>query len=297
MLTDYTIIFLLFSLFLKKISIIEIGVYHQLSINRTTPQGLYLVNEKEEEVLLPNKYVPEQYEIGDLVNVFVYLDHDERHVATTLQPKVQVDEFSMLTCLDANEYGAFMDWGLEKQLFVPYAEQRQKMKIGESYLVFCFLDEQSDRLAASSKVNHFTDNKVLTVEEKDAVDFIVADQSDLGYQVIINDIHLGLLYYNEVFEKLQIGDRRKGYIKTIRDDNKIDVNLEKFSYQSIEPNSDKIYKILKENDGYLPYHDKSPSDAIHREFKMSKKAFKNAIGNLYKHKVITIKKGDGIYLK
>jgi hypothetical protein len=258
---------------------------------------LYLIDEKEEEVLLPNKYMPESYAIGDIINAFVYLDHDERPVATTLQPKIQIDEFGVLTCLDANEYGAFLDWGLEKQLFVPYAEQRQKMKIGESYLVFCFLDEQTDRLAASSKVNHFTDNQVLTVEEKEAVDLIVADQGDLGYQVIINDIHLGLLYFDEVFEKLQIGDRMKGYIKNIREDKKIDVSLEKYAYQSIEPNSDKIYKMLQENNGYLPYHDKSPSAAVRKEFKMSKKAFKNAIGNLYKNKVISIKNQDGIYLK
>lgn len=241
--------------------------------------------------------MPVNYEIGDSVDVFVYLDHDERPVATTLQPKIQVDEFGMLTCVDANEYGAFLDWGLEKQLFVPYAEQRQKMKIGESYLVFCFLDEQTNRLAASSKVNHFTDNQILTVEEKEAVDLIVCDSGDLGYQVIINDIHLGLLYFNEVFEKLDIGERKKGYIKTVREDKKIDVSLEKYAYQSIEPNSDKIYEMLQSNNGYMPYHDKSPSEAIRKEFKMSKKAFKNAIGRLYKFKIIDIKKQDGIYLK
>lgn len=278
-------------------NVIEIGVFHKLRFNRTTPQGSYLIDEDEVEVLLPNKYVPEDHEIGDAIDVFVYLDHDERPVATTLRPKVQVDEFAMLTCLDTNEHGAYMDWGLEKQLFVPYAEQRKKMKIGESYLIFCFLDEQTDRLAASSKVNHFTDNQILTVEEKEAVDLIISDTGDLGYQVIINDIHLGLLYFNEVFEKLNIGDRKKGYIKKIRDDKKIDVSLEKYAYQSIEPNSDKIYKLLKENQGYLPFHDRSPSESIRKEFKMSKKAFKNAIGRLYKLKVVDIKNKDGIYLK
>lgn len=276
---------------------LNLGEYHKLKIDRDTPPGLFLKNEDGDEVLLPNKYKPDTFEIGDEINVFVYLDHDERPVATTLTPKVKLDEFAILKCVDVSDYGAFLDWGLEKHLFVPFAEQAYKMEVGGSYLIFCYLDEETQRLVASSKVNHFVDNSVLTVKEFEEVDLIVTNKTELGYNMIINDIHLGLLYHDEVFENYQTGDRLKGFIKKIRKDNKIDLTLSKFGYKSIEPNAQKVYDVLKNNDGYLPFHDKSDPKQIYNTFKMSKKAFKKAIGSLYKDKQIEILKDKGVRLK
>jgi len=276
---------------------LTLGEYHTLQIDRDTPPGLFLKNESGDEVLLPNKYKPEQFEIGDALDVFVYLDHDERPVATNLTPKVKLDEFAMLDCVDVNDYGAFLDWGLEKHMFVPFAEQAYKMEVGGTYLIFCYLDEETQRLVASSRVNHFVDNSILTVEEFEEVNLIVTNKTELGYNMIINDIHLGLLYHDEVFENYQTGDRLKGYIKKIRKDNKIDLTLSKFGYKSIEPNAQKVYEALKENQGFLPFHDKSDPKAIYTTFKMSKKAFKKAIGSLYKDKQIDLLKGEGIKLK
>jgi len=276
---------------------LTLGEYHTLQIDRDTPPGLFLKNESGDEVLLPNKYKPEQFEIGDALDVFIYLDHDERPVATNLTPKVKLDEFAMLDCVDVNDYGAFLDWGLEKHMFVPFAEQAYKMEVGGTYLIFCYLDEETQRLVASSRVNHFVDNSILTVEEFEEVNLIVTNKTELGYNMIINDIHLGLLYHDEVFENYQTGDRLKGYIKKIRKDNKIDLTLSKFGYKSIEPNAQKVYEALKENQGFLPFHDKSDPKAIYTTFKMSKKAFKKAIGSLYKDKQIDLLKGEGIKLK
>ncbi|TKS55610.1 CvfB family protein [Mesohalobacter halotolerans] len=276
---------------------LTIGEYHTLIIDRDTEPGLFLRNKNGDEVLLPNKYKPESFEIGEELQVFVYLDHDERPVATTLTPKVKLDEFAMLKCVDVSHHGAFLDWGLEKHLFVPFAEQAYKMEVGETYLIFCFLDEESQRLVASSKVNHFVDNSILTVKEFDEVDLIVTNKTDLGYNMIINDIHLGLLYFDEVFVDYKTGDQLKGYIKKIRSDHKIDLTLSKFGYKSIEPNAQKIYEILKDNEGFLAYHDKSDPKAIYNRFNISKKAFKKAIGSLYKDKQIEILKGEGIRLK
>jgi predicted RNA-binding protein (virulence factor B family) len=274
-----------------------LGEYHDFVIDRDTPPGLFLKHENGDEVLLPNKYKPESFEIGDAIRAFIYLDHSERPVATSLTPKVKLDEFAKLPCVDISEYGAFLDWGLEKHLFVPFAEQAYKMEVGEHYLIFCYLDEESQRLVASSKVNQYVDNSILTVEEFEEVDLIVTNKTDLGFNMIINDIHLGLLYHDEVFENYQTGDRLKGYIKKIRKDNKIDLTLSKFGYKSIEPNAQKVYETLKDNEGYLPYHDKSDPKVIYNTFKMSKRDFKKAIGSLYKDKQIEILKGEGIRLK
>jgi hypothetical protein len=276
---------------------LKLGEVQTFKIDRDTPPGLFLKNEEGDEVLLPNKYKPESFELEDEVEVFVYLDHEERPVATTLTPKVKLDEFAVLECVDVSNFGAHLDWGLEKHLFVPFAEQAYKMQVGGQYLIFCYLDEETQRLVASSKVNHFVDNGVLTVKEFDEVDLIVTNKTELGYNMIINDIHLGLLYHDEVFENYQTGDRLKGYIKKIRKDNKIDITLSKFGYKSIEPNAQTVLSILEEHDGFLALHDKSDPQLIYNTLKMSKKAFKKAIGTLYKNKSIIILKDKGIKLK
>ncbi len=277
---------------------LSIGEYHTLTIDRDTPPGLFLKDdsgEKENEVLLPNKYKPESFEIGDELEVFVYLDHDERPVATTLQPYVQLDEFAYLECVDANKMGAFLDWGLEKHLFVPFKEQAYPMKQGEHYLIFCYLDEETQRLVASSKVNHFLDNSDVTIEPFEKVDVIVTNKTDIGFNLIVNELHQGLVYHDDVFQDLKTGDQLEGWVKKIRKDNKIDVTLQRPGYRSIEPNADAIYNELQLQDGFLPLTDKSTPEEIKSWLEMSKKSFKRAIGKLYKKRLISIEE-DGIRL-
>ena len=277
---------------------LSIGEYHTLTIDRDTPPGLFLKDdsgEKENEVLLPNKYKPESFEIGDELEVFVYLDHDERPVATTLQPYVQLDEFAFLECVDVTKMGAFLDWGLEKHLFVPFKEQAYPMKKGEHYLIFCYLDEETQRLVASSKVNHFLDNSDVTVEPFEKVDVIVTNKTDIGFNLIVNELHQGLVYHDDVFQDLKTGDQLEGWVKKIRKDNKIDVTLQRPGYRSIEPNADAIYNELQLQDGFLPLTDKSTPEEIKNWLEMCKKSFKRAVGTLYKKRVISIEE-DGIRL-
>jgi uncharacterized protein len=275
---------------------IQLGEFHNLIIIRETDHGIYLENEEGDEVLLPNKYVPETWMVHDEIEVFVYLDHDERPVATTLKPKIKLDQFGKLSCVEVNKFGAFLDWGLEKHLFVPFKEQVIPMQPGNDYLVFCYMDLETGRLAASSKVHAFLDNSVLTVEPFEKVEMLVSNQTDLGYNVIINQLHLGLIYQDEVFKPLQIGDSVTGYIKKIREDNKIDITLQLPGYRSIEPNAQKILDRLKSAGGFMDISDKSDPEEIKNRLQMSKKSFKKAVGNLYKQRLIDIK-GDGIHLK
>jgi len=273
---------------------IEIGKYNTLKIVRDTQVGLYL-SDGNEDILLPNKYVPREFEIDDELIVFVYLDHEERPVATTLEPYIYLNEFALLRVNYTNKFGAFMDWGLEKDLFVPFREQARPMEKGKRYLVYMYLDEKSNRLAASSKINQFLSNDELTVEEGEEVDLIVSHITDMGINVIINEQHKGLMYKDEVYQDLRTGDRIKGYIKTIRPDNKIDVTLNKQGFEGIEPNAEKILDELRASRGYLRLNDDSHPEDIKTVLKMSKKTFKKAIGTLYKQKLIDIKE-DGIYL-
>ncbi|MUP46895.1 GntR family transcriptional regulator [Gramella sp. BOM4] len=275
---------------------IQLGDFHELIIRRSTDFGVYLENQEGDEVLLPNKYVPENWKPEEMIRVFVYLDHEERPVATTLEPKIKLDEFGTLQCVDVNKYGAFLDWGLEKHLFVPFKEQVVPMQKGENYLVFCYLDLETERLAASSKVHAFLDNSTLTVEPFEEVELIISNKTELGYNVIINGLHLGLMYEDEVFKSIKEGDRVKGWIKKIRKDNKIDVVLQRPGYRSIEPNAQKVLDRLKDAGGFLDLSDKSDPQEIQARLQMSKKSFKRAAGSLYKQRMIEIKE-DGIHLK
>ncbi len=275
---------------------LAIGEYHTLTIDRDTEPGLFLKDEEGNEVLLPNKYKPETYSTGDEIEVFVYLDHEERPVATTLKPFMKLDEFGYLKCVEVNEIGAFMDWGLEKHLFVPYKEQVTKMRKGDRYLIFCYLDELTERLVGSSKVNNFLDNSELTIEPFEEVELIVSNPTDLGWNVIINEIHQGLLYKDEVFQKIQTGDRMKGYVKKTRPDGKIDVTLQRPGYRSIEPNAQELLSALELKGGFLNLTDKSSPKEIEEQLHMSKKSFKRALGSLYKQRMVEIRE-NGIYLK
>ena len=272
----------------------KIGHYNTLNIARETKVGLFLTDGTT-DVLLPVKYVPKEYSIGDEIIVFVYLDHEERPVATTLEPYILMDEFGLLRVNYVNKFGAFLDWGLEKDLFVPFKEQARPMEKGKRYLVFAYIDEKTNRIVASSKTNQFLNNEELTVSEGDEVELIISHITDLGINVIINDIHKGLLYKDQVYDDIRLGDRMTGYIKTIRPDHKIDVSLQKLGYENIEPNAEKILQELRASRGFLRLNDNNHPEDIKTVLKMSKKTFKKAIGSLYKDKLIEIK-DDGIYL-
>ena len=274
---------------------IHIGEYNTLTILRETDPGLFLADDDNNEVLLPNRYVPEEFKIWDKLEVFVYLDNEERLVAVTDKPHITKGEFALLRCNAVSSVGAFLDWGMVKELFCPFKEQAFKMKKGGWYLVHCYLDEKSDRLVASSKTNRFLDNKELTVEQFDEVDLIVSHPSDIGMNVIVNNIHLGLIYNDNIFTDLSVGDRLKGIVKKVRPGNKLDISLGQIGYRNIEPNAQIILEELEDNSGFIPLHDKSSPDAIKDLLQMSKKNFKKAIGSLYKQKRITIE-SDGIHL-
>ena len=273
---------------------IDIGRFNILKIARTTKVGLYLTD-GENDVLLPNKYVPKEYEIDQELEVFVYLDHEERPVATTLEPYIFLNEFSLLRVNYTNQFGAFMDWGMEKDLFVPFKEQARPMEQGKRYLVYMYIDEKTKRLVASSKTNQFLDNKDITVEVGEEVDLIVSHITEVGINVIINEKHKGLLYKNEVYDDLRTGDRIIGYIKNIRPDGKIDVSATKLGFDKVESSAQYILDELKASRGFLRLNDDSHPEDIKTVLKMSKKTFKKAIGTLYKQKLIDIKE-DGIYL-
>ncbi len=285
----------------KKKKMLKIGKYNSLTILRDTKVGLFLGNpEKDPEgihdVLLPNKYVPNEFEIGEELIVFVYLDHEQRPVATTLEPYILLNEFALLRVNYTNQVGAFMDWGMEKDILVPFKEQARPMEKGKRYLVYLYMDEKTNRLVASSKTNQFLDNENLTVENGEEVELIVSHITEIGINVIINEKHKGLLYKDEVYDDaIRTGDRMRGFIKNIRPDNKIDVSLQKQGYESIEPNAEKILDELRASRGFLRLNDNSHPEDIKTVLKMSKKTFKKAIGALYKEKLIEIKE-DGIYL-
>ena len=272
---------------------LAIGHYHTLSIDRDTDPGLFLKDDKENEVLLPNKYKPEVFEIGDTLEVYVYLDHEERPVATTLKPFIELDQFGYLRCTQVTAVGAFLDWGLEKELFVPFAQQARPMQEGHWYVVHMYLDEKTDRLAATSKTNKYLSNDNHNLNKYEKVALMVTHITDRGVNVIINGKHKGLIYNEDIFEDLRTGDQLPGYVKKIRDDNKIDIVLQEEGYKSIEPNAQYIYEELQANGGFLPLHDKSDPEAIQSELGLSKKSFKKAIGTLYKDRKIIISK-EGI---
>jgi uncharacterized protein len=280
---------------------IQIGKYNTLTILRDTKVGLFLGNPEQDpegihDILLPNKYVPNVFEIGEELIVFVYLDHEERPVSTTLEPYILLNEFALLRVNYVNQVGAFMDWGMEKDILVPFKEQARPMEKGKRYLVYLYIDEKTNRLVASSKTNQFLNNDNLTIRNGDDVDLIVSHITELGINVIINEKHKGLLYKDEVYDDaIRTGDRAVGYIKNIRPDGKIDVSLQKQGYENVEPNAEKILDELRSNRGFLRLNDNSHPEDIKTVLKMSKKTFKKAIGALYKDKLIEIK-DDGIYL-
>lgn len=273
---------------------LQIGVYHTLKIDRETKVGLFLTNGKD-DVLLPNKYVPNDFTIGDDLTVFVYLDHEERPVATTLKPFISLNSFAVLKVSYINTFGAFLNWGMEKDLFVSFKEQARPMEKDKRYIVTMYLDKQTGRLAASSKINQFLNKEPIDIEVGQEVDLMVSHITEIGINVIINGKFRGLAYQNEVFETVSPGYKTKGYIKTIRPDGKIDVSFQKQGFEAIDDSSQQVLEALKQNDGVLRLNDNSHPEEIKSVLKMSKKTFKKAIGSLYKQKLIDIN-NEGIQL-
>jgi uncharacterized protein len=268
---------------------IEVGNYNRLVVQRIKDAGAFLDDGKE-GILLPKRFVPRGTKVGDELTVFVYHDSEDRLIATTQHPKAVVGDIAFLKVAGNSSHGSFLDWGLMKDLFVPRSKQISPMRLGGEYLVHLYIDAPTGRIAASQYIEHLLNNDELTVKEKEEVDLIIYRETELGWAVIINNKHLGLLYANEVFQPLQVGDKVRGFIKQIREDGKIDVAIGKVGYNKVEDEAGKILRLLEENNGYLPYHDKSEPEAIYHFFGMSKKVFKMTVGKLYKERKIELTK-------
>jgi len=270
--------------------VIEIGEYQILEVIRDTPHGLYLIDDDDdEEVLMPGKFVTEDMHVKDKIKVFVYNDSKGRLVATTEEPALLLDQYAYLLVVAVNEVGAFCEWGVSKQLFIPFRNQATKLREGEYCVVHLYLDEKTDRLVGTTKLNpyleHFADEDIDKGEE---VPMLVYQVTDIGYKVIIDNYYSGLIYKSETDEVLQVGQKITGYVKPFRKDHKIDISLSPLGYQNIEPNAQKILEKLKAAGGSLPLNDKTDPVIIREELGMSKKVFKKAIGSLYKSKTIEL---------
>ena len=267
---------------------VEIGKYNTLKIVKDLDFGVYLDGGDDLEILLPARYVPRNVKPGDEVEVFIYHDNEGRIIATTAKPLAVVGEFQWMECKSVNDMGAFLEWGLMKDLLVPFREQKMPMREGKWYLVYVHLDHVTKRIVASARVDKFLDNVPPVYEFNQEVDLLVADETEIGYKVIINNLHWGLIYHNEIYRRLERGEHLKGYIKEVREDEKIDVSLTRLGYEKVEGIAGIILDALKVQNGFLPVHDKSPAEEIYSLFGCSKKSFKQAIGALYKKKLISI---------
>lgn len=275
---------------------ISIGKKNFLDVVKEVDFGIYLDGGPYGELLLPKKYVPAGTEPGDEIEVFIYSDSEDRLIATTDQPNGEAGQFAFMEVKEVSEYGAFLDWGIDgKDLLVPFREQRNPMEAGKRYLVYVYLDESTDRIVASTKLNKFLVDKNESLERKQEVEIIVAAHSDLGYRVIINHQYWGTLYENEVFQVLNIGDHLKAFIKNIRPDQRIDVSLQQIGAEEISRSAQQVLDAIESNNGFLPLTDKSPPEKIYYSLQMSKKNFKRAVGSLYKQRLISLEK-EGLRL-
>lgn len=268
---------------------VNVGLYNLLKVIRLADFGVYL-DDGNEGILLPKRFMPAGVKVGDEVKVFIYHDSEDRIIATTQHPKGIAGDIVKLRAVSVTPQGAFLDYGLMKDLFVPKSKQLVGMRPNGEYLVMLYIDEQTGRIAATEKLEPFLTNEKLTIKELDIVDLIVYRRTDIGYVVIINNVHTGVLHSNEIYRNITEGDKFKGFIKKIYPDNKIDVAAGKPGYNRVEDETQKIIRLLQENDGYLPYNDKSDPDDIYSFFEMSKKTFKMTTGNLYKQRKISFEK-------
>ena len=267
---------------------VEIGKYNTLRIIKILSFGAYLDGGDGLEILLPTRYVPQDAKVDDNIEVFIYHDNEGRLIATTAKPLAVAGEFQFMEVKSVNKTGAFLEWGLMKDLLVPFKEQKMPMKEGKWYLVYVHVDHVTKRIVASARIDKYLENVIPNYTFNQEVDLLVADETEIGYKVIINNTHWGLVYRNEIFQRLEKGDHLKGYIKEVREDEKIDVSLTPLGYQKVEGIANIILESLKAQGGFIAVHDKSDPDLIYSLFRCSKKAFKQAIGSLYKQKLITI---------
>lgn len=272
---------------------LEIGKYNTLRIVKELDFGIYLDGGDKGEILMPRRYAPQNPEIDSMIEVFIYLDSEDRLIATSDKPFAIVGEFALLRVKEVNRVGAFMDWGLMKDLLVPFSEQTVTMEVGYDYFVHIYVDVETNRIVGSCKLDKYLDNTPPMYEEGEEVPLLVCNQTDIGYNAIINNLHWGMIYKNEVFRPLKRGDRIVGYVKKVREDEKIDLSLEKPGFKKIDDTAQLVLSRMEANDGFLPLTDKTDPDAIYKVLGISKKAFKMTVGVLYKQRLITLEK-EGI---
>lgn len=262
-----------------------VGEYNTLKVVKEVDFGLYLDGGKD-EILLPKRYVPQGLKTGDEISVFVYHDNEGRLIATTDKPFASVGEMAMLEVADVTPHGAFLKWGIMKDVFIPVAYMEHRMRKGDKRLVMLVIDAQTGRVTATEKIDQFLTNLDLTVKEGEEVDLLIFQKTDIGYKVIINSKHTGVLHYNEVFKDLETGDKLRGYVKKIRPGNKVDVSPGVKGYSRVMSEEDKVLEVIRNNNGYIPYNDKSDPESIYAFLGMSKKTFKMILGALYKKRLI-----------
>lgn len=265
----------------------KVGEYNELAVVKELDFGIYF-REGDVEILMPTKWIPEGTKIGDTLNVFVFRDSDDRLIATTVKPLAIADTFAYLTAKQVNEIGAFMDWGMDKDLLVPFREQAQRMEPGKSYVVFVYLDEETDRLVGSTKLSRFIIREDIDVMEGDIVDLLIYSETDLGFNAIVNNLYSGLIYKNEIYESIRIGDKLQGYVKRVREDEKIDLSLQKSGYELVDDVKWRILKLIKDQNGILALNDNSSPEEIKSKLQISKKAFKKAVGALYRERLVKL---------
>ena len=264
----------------------KVGHIQTLKVNRISDYGLYLIDDEEQEVLLPNRYVSLDNKVGDEIEVFVYHDSEDRLVATTDRPLITEGKAACLKVVDKNIHGAFLDWGLAgKDLFLPNRNQQGGVLAGKSYIVWLYVDNITGRCVATMKLKPFIDNDIITVKPRQKVDILIASESPIGYRAIIDSRHWGMLYKNQIFKPVKVGDRLEGYIRRITDDNRIDLTLRQEGYDGVANSAEDLLKLIKENGGELPIGDNSSPEKVHALTQMSKKVFKRAVG-------ILLKRGD-----
>lgn len=265
---------------------IQNGRWQTLKFNRKSPHGWYLIDKDAEEVLLPNKYLPEKIIVGQDTNVFVYRDSEERLVATYLKPLIELNTFAILDIVATSNFGAFANWGMEKHLFIPFKEQHQRLREGDYSIVYMYLDNVTDRLVGSARVNRWLNPDTPIYKKGQKVSVMVYHQNEVGYQVIIEQEFRGIIYTNEVFEPLNIGDRLQAYVRQIRDGGLVDLSYTPLGRSKISSYQERILRELNANDGFIPLNDKADPEQIQQLLQMSKKSFKEAIGGLYRDRII-----------
>ena len=270
---------------------VRLGRYNQLEVVKEVDFGVYLDGGDDGEILLPARYVPEDCQQGDMLNVFIYLDNEERLVATTLTPYAQVGDFACLEVAWTNQYGAFLDWGLMKDLFVPFREQKNKMEKGERYVVHVHLDEDSYRIMASAKVERYLSSDMPPYHPGDGVEILVWQRTDLGYKVIVDNRFGGLIYATDVVRPLSTGTKTEAYVRQVRPDGKIDIVLQPDGPRKVDDFAEVLLDYIRQHDGFTTFQDKTPAEYIYATFGVSKKTFKKAVGDLYKKHLVTLEEG------